>query len=366
MDFTTQSEQEYEHLCSGAMSPAMAAKYLRSKDIVLRSFAETLRQLYSGTDLKARLVAAFCVDNPSSNPNSITKKIQNWLSGQNQPTNREDIFHIAFALGLSEPDTSLLLGLCSEYGIHYRDGRDVVYAWFLRQGCSYAQARDFFASLPPIPQPDPKAGQASSHPNLTHELHALFNRIQTPEDLRACYTANLEQFGKLHMRAWFYFQKYMEQLVRPAPAWGEKETDYSIEAIMAQYFSMRMPSSRSRAGYSVLQKLLKQNWPNATSIKNMLLHKEDVPRKVLLLLYVITENVIDSSYHELDEEYISLEEKLEDHMWTLNAILTDCGMPALDLRNAMDWLVLYAITAEDEPMSQRMASAIEYIFADVK
>lgn len=364
MDFTTQSEQEYERLHSGAMSPAMAAEYLRSKDIVLRSFAETLRQLYPSADLKARLVAAFCADNPSSNPDSVTRKIQNWLSGQNQPSSREDVFHIAFALGLSEADTSLLLGLCSEYGIHYRDGRDVVYAWFLRKGYSYAQARDYFATLTPIPQPGPEAD--ASHPNLTHELHMLFNRVQTPEDLRACYTANLCQFGRLHMRAWFYFQKYLEQLVRPAPAWSGEEADYSIEAIMAQYFSMQMPSSRNRAGYSVLQKLLKQNWPNTTSLKNILLHKEDVPRKVLLLLYVITENVIDSSYHELDEEYISLEEKLEDHMWTLNAILADCGMPALDLRNAMDWLVLYAITAEDEPMSERMASAIEYIFADVK
>ena len=49
----------------------------------------------------------------------------------------------------------------------------------------------------------------------------------------------------------------------------------------------------------------------------------------------------------------------------LNAILTDCGMPLLDPRNATDWLVLYAVTAGDEGMSERMESVIEHIFKDV-
>ena len=44
--------------------------------------------------------------------------------------------------------------------------------------------------------------------------------------------------------------------------------------------------------------------------------KEDVPRKMLLLLYIITENV-------LNDDYISLEQRVKDHWWTLNAILTE-------------------------------------------
>lgn len=364
MGFTIQSEQEYDRLFSGEMTPAMAAKYLQDGCIVLRNFAETLCQLYPAADIKNRLITAFLEDDSSLNPDSISRKVRNWLSGQNQPTNREDIFHIAFALGLSESGTSLLLGLCTEYGIHYRDGKDVIYAWFLRKGYSYVQARDFFASLPPILQPDQVPEHNSS--NLTHELHNIFNRVQTIEELCSCYIANLDNFGTLHMRAWFYFSKYLDQLIHPVSAWGEEEEpDYSIETVMTQYFSMQMPSGRDRRGYSVVQKLLKQNWPNATVLKNIRLKKEDVPRKLLLLLYVATENVMDDSYHEMDEEYITIQEKLEDHMWTLNAILTDCGMPVLDVRNAMDWLVLYAITAGEEPMSQRMESVIERIFANV-
>ena len=62
-----------------------------------------------------------------------------------------------------------------------------------------------------------------------------------------------------------------------------------------------------------------------------------MPRKLLLLLYVVTENTGDTGdpYRELDESYITLEERLEDHWWTLNAMLSDCGMAPLDLRKPL-------------------------------
>ena len=135
---------------------------------------------------------------------------------------------------------------------------------------------------------------------------------------------------------------------------------------MEQYLSLHMPSGRNRAGYSVVQKLLKRNWPNATVLKNIQAHREDVPRKLLLLLYIITENVVDDQYHEADEEYLTTWERLEDHWWVLNAILTDCGMPTLDPRNATDWLVIYALSAgEDESMSERMSQVIDHLFSDI-
>lgn len=363
-ELTIQSAAEYQRLISERMTPAMAAEHLKAGRIILRSFDETLRAFYPRDDLFTRLVADFQAASPEANAESVSRKVRNWLSGHNRPTNREDIFHIAFALELTEDQASYLLGLCTDYGIHYREGRDVVYAWFLRTGRSYLQAREFFAALPPICQPEKVPASATSH--LTRELQNDFLRVQTPEELRGCYLDNLEKFGQLHMRAYYYFQKYLDQLIHPASAWGgTREPDYSMEAVMEQYLSLRMPSGKDRKRYSVVQKLIKHNWPNTTALKNIRSHKEDVPRKLLLLLYVITENIMDDSYHELDEEYVTLEERVEDHWWSLNALLTDCGMPQLDPRNATDWLVLYAITAENEPMSERMEQVIEHIFSDV-
>lgn len=364
IELTTLSADEYRKIRSGRMTPAMAAEYLRSGQLKLRSFGNILQEMCPETDLKSRLTAAFLSDSPGANADATNRKIRNWLSDQNMPGSREDIFHIAFALFLSETQTNYLLGICTGYGIHYREGRDLVYTWFLRCGRSYGEARDFFAALPPVPRLTQVPDNPNSH--LTHELKNDVLRIQTPEDLRAYYISHLDQFGILHMRAFSYFQRYMNQLIHPTSALdGITEPDYSMEAVMEQYFSLRMPSGKNRSGYTVVQKLVKQNWPNATSLKNIRNHKEDVPRKLILLLYVITENVMGYDYSELDEDYISMDERVEDHWWSINAILADCGMPRLDPRNPTDWLVLYAIAADDEPMSERLEKVIECIFGNM-
>lgn len=364
IELTTRSASAYDRLRVERMTPAMAAEYLRDGQIVLRTFGETLRDLYPGEDLQTRLVDAFLSASPSTSADSLTRTIRNWLSGRTHPVIREDIFHIAFALGLSEEGANCLLGLCCDYGIHCREGRDVIYAWFLRHGGSYEEARAFFETLPAVPRPDGVPPETGGH--VTQELQASFQRVQTIQDLRACYEANLERFGRLHLRAFHYFQKYMNVLTRPTLYWdAPKEPDYSPETVMEKYLSLRMPSQREKKGYSVIQKLVKRSWPNTTALKNIRLRKEDVPRKLILLLYVVTENMTDDAYSELDETYLTSQERLEDHWWTINAILTDCGMPPLDPRNAFDWLVLYAVAAEDESMSERMEQVIDYMYADV-
>lgn len=360
---THASEEELDRILSSNFTPAMAAEYLREERISLRNFGETLQEIYPEPDLFSRLTAAFLTKDSRINPESVQRRIRNWLSGSNQPSNREDIFRIAFALDLTEQQASYLLGICTGYGIHYREGRDVIYSWFLRTDHGYSEAQEFFASLPPIPRFEQVPLNSSTH--ITRELQNMFAHVQTLDELRECYLENLENFGMLHMRAYSYFERYLDQLIHPASTLGSTiEPDYSLEAVMDLYLSLKMPSGKNRSGYTVTQKLIKQNWPNTTALKNIRLHKEDVSRKLLLLLYVITENVMDEEYSELDEEYVTLQERVEDHWWTLNAILTDCGMPLLDPRNATDWLVLYAITATDEPMSERIQQVIEYIFAD--
>ncbi|MCM1150291.1 MAG: hypothetical protein NC319_09455 [Butyricicoccus sp.] len=366
IELTTLSELEYNRLSSQEMTPAMAAEYLWSGRIVLRTFRDTLRAFYPYPDLLSRLTAAFQADAREGRPDSIAKNVRNWVSGRIQPASREDLFHIAFALSLSEQQASYLLGLCTDYAIHYRDGRETVYAWFLRTGRSYGEARDFFESLPGAPRLDSVPDNAGAH--LTRDMQNEFLRLQTLDDLRECYMRSLDNFGALHLRAYTYFSKYLKQLIQPASTAGVPEPDYSMEAVMSQYLSLKMPSGKDRGGYSAVQKLIKRNWPNTTALKNIRLRKEDVPRKLLLLLYVITENVVDGEYRELDEDYISPRERLDDHWYCLNAILADCGMPLLDPRNATDWLVLYAITAEghDQAMSERMEQVIEALYADVR
>lgn len=364
IELTHLSAAEYENIVYGNMTPAMAADYLRNGQIIMRSFADTLKELYPAPDLLSRLTDFFLETDPETSAQSVSRKIRNWVAGKNRPSNREDLFKIAFALNLNEQQLDHLLCLCTDYCIQYRDNREVVLAWFLRNGYSYQEALQFYLSLPPVQTCDLARGRKTSR--LTHELRAEFQVVCTLEDLRSCYVKNLTNFGAMHLRAYYHFDKFLNQLICPTPGWdSDTEADYSLEAVMQTYLSMKVPSSRSRSGYSVIQKLLKQNWPNVTSIKNIRSHKEDVPRKLLLLLYVVTENELADPdyYRELDEDYLPLEERVEYHWWTLNAILEDCGMASLDPRNATDWLILYAISCgAEESMSERMEQVLSYVF----
>lgn len=357
----TGGEAEVERARLGKMTPEMAAEYLREERICVRSFHETLQGMAPGPGLAKKLTVAFCQDSPPSTHQALQRSVYNWVSGKSTPSDRESVFHIAFALGLTEPQLDFLLGVGFDYGLHYREGRDVVYAWHLRHGSSYEEARRFFAGLPEAPRFSQAFRHARSH--LTHEVRNAFLLPQTQEELRACYLANLENFGRLHTRAYFYFDRYLTQLLSPG---GDEERDFSIEQVMRQYLSLHVPVGRSRAGYSAVQRLVKQNWPNATALKNIRLRKADVSRKVLLLLYVATENSLDAEYSESDEEYLTAAERLTDHWVTLNALLMDCGMPMLDPRAPTDWLVLYALTAEEGAVSKRMEQVIDALFADVR
>lgn len=362
---TERAAAEYERISSGAMTPEMASEYLRDGRIALRTFSESLRDVYPYPDLGLRLTDSFRAYEPESSAEAAAKKVRGWLDGKSRPVRKEDVFKIGFALDLSEGDVSHLLGQCTGYGIHYRDPKDVVYSWFLRNDRGYDEAREFYAGLPP-------AGRAAEYiesaggAHITFELRNALMSARSPEELREAYLENIGRFGELHLRAYKYFEKYLGLLTRPEGWDGDGAKDYSLDTVMEQYLTLHMPSGRSRGGYSVTQKLLKRNWPNATSLKNIRAHREDVPRKLLLLLYVITENVVDGEYSELDEDYLSISERLRQHWWVLNAILIDCGMPTLDPRSATDWLVMYALTADgDESMSERMSRVIDHLFADM-
>ena len=366
VDLTGISAQEYNRIRMGSMTPEMAADYLKEGQLPLRSFQDVLGALYPQEDLQEKLIDAVLSDEPDARPASVAKTVRNWLSGKSRPTDRRDLFRIAFALSLSMEQADYLLGFCTGAGIHYRDLFDLVYAWFLRSGRILREADLFYASLPQAPHLNTLPPDYTTGTLITQAMQQDFQMIASVDELRAFCLRNLENSGALHLRAYHYFDRFMEHLILPQAAWDETQPQrYSLDAVMEEYLTLHMPSGKKRSGLSAVKKLIKYNWPSTTRLKNIHQHKEDVPRKLILLLYVVTENTIDDEYDEMDEAYISMEERLEDHWYGLNAILVDCGLPRLDPRNPFDWLVLYALAAdEDEIMSERMEQVIEVLFRE--
>lgn len=357
IELTELSGLEVNRLSASDMTPAMAAQYLAGK-IRLRGFWEALRSLYPAGDLRDRVAEALY--QPGDDPKSTARRVRNWEQGKNVPTDREDLFRIAFRLQLGEDQTSMLLGICTDYGIHYRNGRELTYAYCLRKGASYNQALSLYHSLPdPVRHP---GGECRGMED-TRQLVSVFSDVRDDGEFSRLYEAYLDTFGTLHQRAWDYFDRYFQVLLSPDAG----EDRYSIQRAMDTYLTLHMPSGSRRRDLTLIQRMMKQGWPNATKLKNICARREDVTRKLLLLLYLVTENVTDGGYDELDEDYLSPEELFEEHWWRVNLMLQDCGMPTLDPRNAYDWLVLYSLNSalrQEEAMGERMEAVLAALFPE--
>lgn len=343
---------ESAQFCISAQEAASLLKQLKE----IPTFGNTIRKLYPHEDIKEKLLSAFCSPDQTDR-SSIDRKIRNWLNGNNAPQNREDIFICAFALSLSEQDASALLGVCCDSIIHYRNPRELTYAYALRTGYSYEQAVQLFESLPD------RAEAATLPPTVyTTAIRRSFAPAADEAEFIAAYIAHLNVLGEFHNKAYLYFKRYMSVILSP----DEGEEDYSIERVIETYLRPYENSGRDRKKLDQVQKLVRRAFPNATDLRSMLTRRMDIPRKLLLLLYIVTENSFDDIYSERDEEYVTADERFEEHWWGINLMLNDCGMPTLDPLNPFDRLILYALNTEneDESMLERFDAIVNYLFGD--
>ena len=145
----------------------------------------------------------------------------------------------------------------------------------------------------------------------------------------------------------------------------EGEDKYSMEDIADTYLRLNVPLDKKTSGYGNVQKIVKKYWPGARAVKAMKSRSEEVNRKTLLLLYIVTGGMADEEYDESDETYTSSEEFLEYHCKNMNHMLRDFGMSRMDPRNIFDYLVLYCLRPEEDIfMSDRMAILMSEIFEE--
>lgn len=195
---------------------------------------------------------------------------------------------------------------------------------------------------------------------LTGTVREKFPKLQQEKDLLQFILEHKNSFGKYHNTAYWYFDAMFGLLTKEG---GEF---CSLEDTVDNYLRLRMPKNKRTDGYSEIQKLVKKHWPGSRSIKAMKNRKQDVTRKTLLLLYLVTGGIYGDSYEELDEEYVTDEEFLEYHCRAMNRMLSECGMARIDPRNAFDFLVLYSVRPqEDTFMSDRMAEIVEELYCDL-
>lgn len=351
---TEVSARQLDFVTRENLTPREAVAFLRS-GMQFRTFRDILRQVCGTENLEKEIVQELLVQDEGQQPDSVRRKVRNWMNGKSLPTVREDVFRLCFALKLDIPKSEKMLIFLTEQGIHYRNVREMVYAYCLRYGMDYGYACRLAEQLSM-----PKT--SSNQQPVTQIIRQEFQEVKAEEDLFSFILRHRDNLGTNHNTAYAYFCKMLTLLTGESLDGEEK---YAMEYVAENYLRLNVPVDKATGRYSDIQKMVKKYWPGKRSIKAMKGRSEDVNRKTLLLMYLVTGGVWDGDYDELDESYIQPREFMEAHCTRLNAMLTACGMGPIDPRNAFDYLVLFCLRPEDDTfMSERMEALAAELFSE--
>lgn len=347
------SARQWQYVTQENLSAREAVAFLRS-GMQVRSFRDVLRQVCGTDQVEQQLTLALC-QLSDAQPDSVRRKVWNWMNGRTLPTEREEVLRICFALELPLEQADRMLTLLTDQGIHYRNLWEVVCAHCLRQGLPYGEAKRLMEQL------RPSGSRERGYP-ATQAIRQDFQSVRGEEDLFSFVARHRESLGTHHNTAYRYFCTMLALLTGEAL---EGEQTYSMEYVADEYLRLNVPKEKKTGRYTDVQKLVKKNWPSPRSIKAMKSRAEDVDRKTLLLLYLVTEGTWGDEYDELDEAYIQPEEILVAHCRRMNKMLMECGMRRIDPRSVFDYLLLYCLLPEDDmAMSQRMSALAAELFAE--
>ena len=430
------NEREYTYISSNnltgiksqALSPEELINFMEN-GFICRTFKDTITQFYIEYENKKqekgevkRFLSARLSDMIKISYDNMSRNVRNWMNGINIPQ-REQLFQMCFALELDESRASQLLASISDTGIHYRNPEELVYAFGLRQKMSYGETVQLKNEIMEKYYQNKKDALSSEKNReakvYTRQIQRKFlDEVHTVEDLKQFFEENSGVFGKIHEAAYDEFMRMLKLLQNPETDFEaywmqylKENTGYSeeerqkeverikqdlkkksVEEIIEEYLRMYVPKNTSRKktgegkrNYTYLQRVIKKNWPSESIISKMKTKEMDVSRKVLLLLFLLTEEFEvsdlinreqeDDIFSDLDEgdEYLSdlgemedANDRMERRIVQLNLFLEAYGMNQLDPGSAFDCFVLYALKAsydgDEDNMGERFKSVLKLLF----
>lgn len=346
---TNISRHNLEEILHRNMTPAEIIDYLQ-RGAVYRSFSEVLRLAYPADDLREKLKSGLIrmtgLEDSAEQARTIEKSVRNWLDGGVVPKNRGQLFKICFALELSEGDADYVFRRAAETGIHYRNPQELVFAFALRTGMTWAEAEALDTEMARIYEPLVSGAakmrreewtrrerefreqrraeinrikairddvrrkryglefkevyvasvrQQEDPEFFTSRIRDEFAGVRTREDLEAFFRENGADLGRLHESAYEKFWELLIQLQEPEILL-EDELDISslsLKDVSDIYFRMHVPRQKNLKNFTYLQKMIKKNWPDYSELQRMKSRTVDVSRKVILLLFLITGDFLE-------------------------------------------------------------------------
>lgn len=344
-----------------------------------RTLGDVLCSFSSDPDLKKRLACGIKTWFPDDKPDSIDRKVRNWLNGKTLSISKPDAYVISRILALTLEQTNAFLKYASGEGIHWRNPEDIAWCYTILHHMSPDETHQLLNRIRTEIIPDPRQTRNTAD-SYTAEVYEKLQPIlhQDVDTLLTFLKKEQHHLGTLHNTAYQLFSRYMDLLKRgysedgiealfqemtkeekkkaQIPVDGDigphKAEPISARDILETYLYRNLVPVQARGqekaanSFSLIQRSIRQNWPDESSLSKMESRKQDVTRKTLILLFLATDGT-DSDFSDEYEYSESAEEMFLSVYTRLNTMLTACGFPQLDPRNPFDWMILFCISSGD-------------------
>lgn len=375
---------------------------------------------------------------PDVNQDSVSRNVRNWINHDASALSKRNAILLCFALGLTLKESDTFLWRCCGESFHWRDPRDIVYIYAIREGMSYPDAKA-------LEQDMAKKGLLEMENREDISLHtdvvrSTIEKFGSVGELETYLRESKAELGTMHNTAYSMFMEYMkllgfcptsvvfsekEEAAEKKRASGKKEDDEGVRndsADKAYKSGMRkervMPvreitdvylydrlipriqrktknnGEAEKRTLDVIQKEIQQNWPDESTLSRIISRKLDVPRKLLILLFMATDG---NTYTEVQQtadtdidralgmswadenfqneelfrdwdgsgDYDQDEDFFQEQYERINTMLQDCGFAPLDARNPFDWMILYCMCVDDSLLvDERMQSFLTELFRE--
>lgn len=311
--------------------------------------------------------------------------------------------------------------MISEESLHYRNPDEIVYIFALQHGLSYREAvglkEQMMKKISKIEE-NKEPADDSFTPVIRTEISALQNK----EELADYLEHAASRLGRYHNSAYQEFMDRLKLLENPPSEsllmGKEFEKEHlTMRDILREYLfekNILYAKEKERKGkkknsglseeerfvFTKVQESVSASWPDETTLSKMKSRKTDVTRKVLILLFLATDQGRDWSglpeaywadesenhdgaerqnkagypmdderipeyWYEDMEDAMTRDEAFEDLYIRLNDMLMLCGFAPLDPRSPFDWLILYCICVEDMiDVDARMRGIFKEMFGE--
>lgn len=434
-NMTVLSRQAFETAMDESLTVEEAVAYLE-KQLQFRSLRNKIDR-YSGgkteKEVRTLLVSGLLQNHPEMKKDSVERRVRGWMNPKNTSTlYKKDAIEAAFLLGLNLRDADDFVALVCGEKLHYRNAEEIVYIYALNNGLSYTEAAALSKKMEDLLS-GAKDSAVLQESDFTLNLRSEIEELHTEEELRAFLHENIGSIGHLHNQAYQLFLEMLSCLQNPVHEtdsenlWqGEKEK-LTVREVLREYLyensiqsgkkkesasgkgkKKRTASPQDAAFITAVESEILKGWPDEFTLSKMQARKADITRKVLILLFIATDEGYDAlredygpvpevlhhkasrpyitdqdadgtppdsensgfrddPYYDEDSEFDDYlptrDEAFQDMRYRLDYMLTMSGFSPLDPRSGFDWLVLYSMCVEDIfEMDERMRSIFYTMF----